>query len=69
MNDMPEIVHNMIQMFGNNTKIICQIKDDHDSDQLQNDLKALEEWSNDWFLRFNARKMQSDRSWPTQWPA
>ena len=46
-NDMPEIVHTMIQMFADDTKIFWEIKHAHDRDQLQHDLKALEDWSND----------------------
>ena len=48
----------MIQMFADNTKIFWEIKDAHDRDQLQHDLKlkALEDWSNEWLLKFNADK-------------
>ena len=47
VNDMPEIVHNMICIFANDTKVFCHIKDDHDGDQLQDDLKAHKESSKD----------------------
>ena len=43
-------------MFGDDTKIFCEIKVDHDGDQLQNDLKALEKRPNNWLLRINAEK-------------
>ena len=56
VNDMPEIVNTMIQMFADDTKLFWEIKDAHDRDQLQNDLKALEDWSNEWLLKFNADK-------------
>ena len=56
VNDMPEIVHTMIQIFADDTKIFWEIKDAHDRDQLQHDLKALEDWSNEWLLKFNADK-------------
>ena len=62
VNDMPEIVHRTIEMFADDTKIFCEIKDDNDSGQLQDDLKTFEEWSKDRFLRFNAEK-SSDASW------
>ena len=38
------------------SSFLSEIKDDHDSDQLQDDLKAPEEWSKDWLVRFNAEK-------------
>ena len=46
----------MNQMFADDTKIFWEIKDAHDRDQLQHDLKALEDWSNEWLLKFNADK-------------
>ena len=46
----------MIQMFADDTKIFSEIKGTNDCDQLQNDLTALENWSNEWLLRFNAEK-------------
>ena len=54
VNNMPEIVYTMIQMFAGDPKIFSEIKGTHDCDQLQDDLKALEDWSNEWILRFNA---------------
>ena len=56
VNDMPEIVHTMIQMFADDTNIFCKIKDAHHRDQLQHELKAPKDWSNEWILKFNADK-------------
>ena len=38
----------MIQMFADDTKIFCEIKDDPEGDQLQDDLIPLQDWSNGW---------------------
>ena len=43
VNNMPEIVHTMIQMFTDDTKIFWEIKDAQDRDQLRHDLKAFED--------------------------
>ena len=39
-------------------EIFWEIKDAHDRDQLQHDVKALEDWSNEWLLKSNADKCQ-----------
>ena len=46
--DMPEVVHSSIQMFADNTKIIRPVNNPEHAQRLQNDLDALEEWSNPW---------------------
>ena len=51
-----EIIHTMIQMFADDTKIFWEIKDAHDRDQLQHDSKALDDWLNEWLLKFNTDK-------------
>lgn len=56
INDMPEVVHSSIQMFADDTKIFRIVNNPDQAQLLQNDLNALEEWSNLWQLRFNAEK-------------
>jgi len=56
INDMPEVVHAVIQMFADDTKLYREIRSAQDGDQLQQDLDALEKWSQDWQLKFNADK-------------
>ena len=44
------------KMFADDTKVWRIIRDKNDSLKLQNDLQALETWSEKWMLRFNAAK-------------
>ncbi len=56
INDLPECVHSMVQMFADDTKLFRIIKNISDSTELQEDLTNLQEWSDKWQLRFNAAK-------------
>ena len=50
------MVHSSIQMFADDTKIVRTVNNPEQVQLLQDDLNALEEWSNLWQLRFNAEK-------------
>ena len=56
INDLPEAVKSMLQMFADDTKIFCGISNECDAKQLQSDLTTLENWSDTWQLTFNAKK-------------
>jgi len=49
-------------MFADDTKIWAKIKDNGDSDLLQQDLNMLMEWSKQWLLAFNT-EVQSHAHW------
>ena len=56
VNEMPDIVHSHILMFADDTKIFKDIRNATDSSCLQDDINALQEWANQWQLRFNTDK-------------
>ena len=56
INGMPEVVHSNIWMFVDDTKIFRTVNNWKQAQLLQDNLDALEEWSNLWQLRFNAEK-------------
>ena len=56
INDLPDSITSDSFLFADDTKILRKITSAEDSITLQNDLKTLEEWSNEWLLRFNADK-------------
>ena len=58
INDMPEVVHSSIQMFADDTKIFRTVNNPEQAHLLQDDLDALEEWSNVWQLRLNAENVK-----------
>ena len=45
INDLPSVVQSYIKIFADDTKLFSAIKDEYDSDVLQNDLYLLDEWS------------------------
>ena len=54
INDTSEVVQSSIQMFADDTKIFRTVNNPEQTHLLQDDLDALEEWSNVWQMRFNA---------------
>jgi len=56
VNEMPELVHSSILMFADDTKVFTEIRNEEDATKLQEDLTALQEWSQIWQLRFNPDK-------------
>ena len=59
VNDMPETVQSMIRMFADDTKVFAQCNTEQECKHLQNDLDILQDWAEDWQLRFNATKCKS----------
>jgi hypothetical protein len=56
INDLPDVVHTMIQMFADDAKVFKEIIDVSDCEKLADDLARLDEWSNRWLLKFNTSK-------------
>ena len=56
INDLPDVVTNEVYMFADDTKIFSLVNNDADAESLQDDIRELERWSNDWLLKFNASK-------------
>jgi len=61
VNDMPELVKSLIYLYANDAKIARAIETDSDVVVLQQDLDALDEWTNDWQMKFNATKCKHMR--------
>ena len=56
INDLPSVVRLYIKIFTDDTKLFSAIKDEYDSEVLQNDLYLLDEWSRTWQINFNTTK-------------
>ena len=56
INDFPECVSSDSFLFADDTKILRHISSKEDSVKLQQDIDALEAWSNKWLLRFHPDK-------------
>ena len=59
VNDMPETVQSMIRMFADDTKVFAQSNTNEQCQNLQSDLNTLQNWADDWQLRFNATKCKT----------
>ncbi len=59
VNDMPELVHLMILMFTDDTKLFMRIDTLEDCEELQKDLDKLMKLSEEWQLRFSASKCKA----------
>ena len=56
INDLPEVVDSSVFLFADDTKILRRINSYEDAERVQQDIDALEKWSNDWLLRFHPDK-------------
>ncbi|MGE5822757.1 MAG: reverse transcriptase domain-containing protein [Nitrososphaerota archaeon] len=56
INDIDESVSSKILKFADDTKLIGVVSNKNEVDRLQNDLKNLCEWSNEWLMLFNIEK-------------
>ena len=56
INDLPSVVQSYIKIFADDTKLFGAIKDEYDSEVLQNDLHLPDEWSTTWQINFNITK-------------
>ena len=56
INDLPDVVQSNVLLFADDTKIFKQVTTKEDADALQNDIDALNIWSEKWLLKFNTDK-------------
>ncbi len=56
INDLPEVVKSLVQMFADDTKVYTEIHSNEDHAKLQHDIDSLYNWSDKWKLKFNAGK-------------
>ena len=56
INDLPDSVQSSVRLFADDCLLYRQIRSNKDQEILQNDLKNLEIWANNWGMRFNAKK-------------
>ena len=56
INDLPESIKSEIFLFADDTKVFRKVTSISDSEELQNDINRLEEWTRKWLLEFNVKK-------------
>jgi len=56
INDMPATVLSFIYMYADDTKIGREVGTEEDRKILQADLHRVEQWSDEWQLKFNSKK-------------
>ena len=56
INDLPDVVHNIVKLFADDTKLYSVVKNMNDQISLQSDINNLLEWSDTWLLSFNTDK-------------
>ena len=56
VNDLLKVISSPSLLFADDAKLFRPIPDYHSSQQLQNDILTLEQWSKLWQLNFNAKK-------------
>ena len=56
INDLPEAVSSSVRLFADDCLLYRPIKNQEDHLKLQEDLKSLQKWADDWGMRFNASK-------------
>jgi hypothetical protein len=56
INDLPEMVHNTLKLFADDTKLYSQVETEEDCQQMQADIDALQLWSEKWLLKFHPQK-------------
>ena len=56
INDQPDGVRSYVNMFADDAKMIRQVKNQEDCQDLQKDLDVIQEWSDKWMMEFNADK-------------
>ena len=56
INDLPDSVQSSVRLFADDCLLYRQIRSNQDQEILQNDLKNLIIWANNWGMRFNAKK-------------
>ena len=56
INDLPDVVRALIQIFADDSKMYLEISTPNDSESLQTDLGKMESWTHTWQLKFNEAK-------------
>ena len=56
INDLPDSVRSKVRLFADDCVLYNIIKSIEDCLSIQQDLKSLEKWAEDWGMRFNAKK-------------
>ena len=56
INDMPDAINSNMYLFADDTKFFHSVKSIDDAITIQNDIRKLEEWSNNWLLKFHPDK-------------
>ena len=56
INDLPEVVASLCQMYADDTKIFSKVENQIMQQQIQKDLDNLINWADKWQLKFNADK-------------
>jgi hypothetical protein len=56
INDLPDVIHTMVQMFADDTKVFSRVENRDDQKLLQDDIDRLQIWAKKWQLSFNASK-------------
>ena len=56
LNDLPNLVKSDTYLLADDTKIFNIISKKEDTEQLQNDLNKLSDWSDTWLLRCHPEK-------------
>ena len=56
INDLPDVVQTVIELFADDSKVFKQIDTPDDADVLQTDLTNMESWTKTWKLKFNEGK-------------
>jgi hypothetical protein len=56
INDLPDALNSQVRLFADDCLLYRPINSQKDHDILQQDLKNLETWAENWGMRFNAKK-------------
>ena len=56
INDLPEVTNAEMFLFADDTKLVEEINSVQDAQKLQQDIDAMERWSEDWLLKFHPDK-------------
>ncbi|KAK3084823.1 hypothetical protein FSP39_019637 [Pinctada imbricata] len=56
INDLPDVVHNIVKLFVDDTKLYLVVNNHEQQERLQEDINSLASWSNKWLLKFNVSK-------------
>ena len=52
---MPNRVLNEVRLFADDTKLFCRSDNPNGVETLQNDLNEIQNWSDEWLLKFHPK--------------